>query len=680
MCRETALPLVDSFLQGHNGLLFAYGITNAGKTYTITGNQKDAKERGLLPRILDVVFNSIEAGKDSDMKGNEHTKFKMDQSSSFAVFISYAELYNDSLRDLLAVGNDSAPSTDDRGKRNITEVHVTSRSKAEDLLRQGMQARQVAATQLNNDSSRSHCMLTIKLVIYPKDTSLADIQLNPSLMKFCKLCVVDLAGSERGSRTGAVGQRIKEAGNINNSLLTLSRCLEALRWNQTHPNLKPQVVPFRDNKLTVFFKEYFTGSAKAVMVVNVNPSIKDCEETINVLKFAAVAKEITTTARLDTHRYGTRDAATPAGTLKKKRKVEEIKATENGPSCNELSLLKLELEQLREQLEEKIAWGETLEEQIREEAAEEMAAALFTMETQYRARLTSELESLEERYHHRLDIATRVTSALSEVYNQPEMHNIKQEPQHTQLVEELTSQLRAAEAKVQFLEEKVSNMSADREQDAAYLRARMDQELQEARVQLEANFRMEVYTLEFQIEQERKEKKCLEEEIVDLKARIAELIHLTTFNMAKDPKNNKTPSNLVKIAKYGIVEQTPPSVVEQTTTLWKGDVATSVTGDGVSVMFTEVNVISPMPTPQSPATRPADPLQTDGLVMQETQTNGNPTEWHNVTIDSPESKTSAPKSVKEHKKHNAQVSSCSISSVQLTSQRYLNPHKIWIPV
>jgi hypothetical protein len=137
-------------------------------------------------------------------------------------------------------------------------------------------------------------LFTLKLAQVPKGKTPEQVKADPNLVKYSRLTVVDLAGSERAYRTGALGERIKEASHINRSLMTLSQVIEKLRYNQQHPKLPPQVVPFRDSQLTRLMQDYFQGSAKAVLVVNVNPSLSDSDETLHVLKFASVAKTVKT--------------------------------------------------------------------------------------------------------------------------------------------------------------------------------------------------------------------------------------------------------------------------------------------------------------------------------------------------------------------------------------------------
>ena len=264
------MPLVESFFKGTNGLLFAYGITNAGKTYTISGTKTDG---GILPRIFNTLFQNInnannknatnKSGKMmresdfdysssefdvssissiSDIEEDNKNKTMLDSNYHYGVWISYLEIYNERIFDLLE------EQTTDNGKREmlklnedkaghvfvkgLKEVNITSAQEGQDLITKCSKNRQVANTMLNQDSSRSHSVIVFKLVTYLKDEK----SNRKELIKYNKLSIIDLAGSERNNRTKTTGTRLKEASNINTSLMTFGRCLQALRWNQQHPN------------------------------------------------------------------------------------------------------------------------------------------------------------------------------------------------------------------------------------------------------------------------------------------------------------------------------------------------------------------------------------------------------------------------------------------------------------
>lgn len=337
----TCQPLVSSLIKGNNGLLFTYGVTGSGKTFTMTGN---FKIRGIMPRCLDSLFktisyyqapkftfkpdkmNGFEALSDKDTifgNGvvNNRNYFKcnnknlesgfglnsfgkdcVDINNMYAVFITYVEVYNNCVYDLLeenVIQNRNALQSRlirEDGFHNmyvhgVTELEVTSVEEAIQAFNVGQKRKKIGHTILNAESSRSHSIFTIRLVQAPiVAQSEKKDKKTPLEIKISQLSLVDLAGSERLSRTQNTGQRLKEAGNINNSLMTLRNCLELLRENQMHGSFKK--IPYRDSKLTNLFKNYFDGHGTVKMIVCVNPRIEDYDENSQVMKFAEIAQEV----------------------------------------------------------------------------------------------------------------------------------------------------------------------------------------------------------------------------------------------------------------------------------------------------------------------------------------------------------------------------------------------------
>ncbi|XP_033226200.1 kinesin-like protein KIF23 [Belonocnema kinseyi] len=347
-----ALPLVENLIQGRNSLLFTYGVTGSGKTYTMTGESQDS---GIMPRSLDVIFNSIanyqakkfvfkpdklngfdvqsetdamldrqnelhaglttprhgkmrtrKADSDSDSNpmilraAEESQVIQVDPDNVYAVFVTYVEIYNNSVYDLLEEEDVRAKTLQSKivredGNKNmyvhaVTEVEVKSTEEAFEVFQKGQRRRRVAHTALNAESSRSHSVFTIRLVQAPLDCEGEQAIQDKRVVCISQLSLVDLAGSERTNRTKNTGQRLREAGNINNSLMTLRSCLEILRENQTQGTNK--MVPYRDSKLTHLFKNYFDGEGQVRMIVCVNPRSDDYDETIQVMKFAEMTQEV----------------------------------------------------------------------------------------------------------------------------------------------------------------------------------------------------------------------------------------------------------------------------------------------------------------------------------------------------------------------------------------------------
>lgn len=355
-----ALPLVQNLINGKNSLLFTYGVTGSGKTYTMSGSANDA---GIMPRSLDVIFNSIahcqtkkfifkpdklngfdiqneddalldrqnelqkfvisSGGKtpktckgdgNNENNGNilnisnETQTLGIDEDNAYAVFITYVEVYNNSVYDLLEETDGKSKPLQSKiiredGYRNMyihgcTEVEVKSSEEAFEVFQRGQCKRHIAYTNLNAESSRSHSVFTIRLVQAPLDKQGEQIVQDKRIVCISQLSLVDLAGSERTNRSKNTGQRLREAGNINNSLMTLRTCLEILRENQTQGTNK--IVPYRDSKITQLFKNYFDGDGTVRMIICVNPSIDDYDETIQVLKFAEVSQEVQVTNSTNT--------------------------------------------------------------------------------------------------------------------------------------------------------------------------------------------------------------------------------------------------------------------------------------------------------------------------------------------------------------------------------------------
>ncbi|KAH9488564.1 Kinesin-like protein kif23 [Bulinus truncatus] len=360
---QTALPLVEDLVAGKNGLLFTYGVTGSGKTYTMTGGPQD---QGILPRCLDVLFNSIgdlqakkyvfrpdrmngfevQTEADAmmerqrrDLMPNLTTPSKtslkrpesgdiqrmcdptkvdtVEEDNNYAVFVSYIEIYNNYVYDLLeelpfnAITGYKPPQTkilrtdsgDNMYVHNCTEVEVKQPQDAIDVFYKGQRRRKVAHTALNAESSRSHSVFNIRLVQAPLDERGEEVLQDSERICVSQLSLVDLAGSERSNRTKNSGDRLKEAGNINQSLMVLRNCLEILRDNQkTGVN---KMVPYRDSRLTHLFKNFFDGDGKVRMIVCVNPKMTEYDETIHVMKFAEMTQEVLITKSQQTNKFET---------------------------------------------------------------------------------------------------------------------------------------------------------------------------------------------------------------------------------------------------------------------------------------------------------------------------------------------------------------------------------------
>ena len=272
-------PIVQEVLDGFNCTIFAYGQTGTGKTHTMEGEiERDSKtssldeQAGVIPRAIAQIFNTLESA-----------------GSEYSVKVSYLELYNERITDLLGIGDDVVPNSGDyqlcedgRGGvvvRGLEDEIVKSSDEIFEVLSRGAARRRTAETKLNKESSRSHSVFTI--TIHIKETTPE----GEEMIKCGKLNLVDLAGSENISRSGAKKERAREAGEINKSLLTLGRVISALVEHQSH-------IPYRDSKLTRLLRDSLGGRTKTCIIATIAPTVHCCDETLNTLDYAQRAKSI----------------------------------------------------------------------------------------------------------------------------------------------------------------------------------------------------------------------------------------------------------------------------------------------------------------------------------------------------------------------------------------------------
>ncbi|KAH7883877.1 kinesin-domain-containing protein, partial [Phlebopus sp. FC_14] len=532
---KTTLPLVQALLNGQNGLLFAYGVTNSGKTYTIQGGHEPGSA-GILPRTLDVVFNSVEGlhndghyrpvrlhgvervdPSDSNLPSvdidvpsetalaevlaehlvtsngtdvdNDQTVIKLDRNYEYSIWLSYAEVYNEKVYDLLDSVHDeqgketsmphtnsnllgqsahpllvtrkaltikSSPASDavdetglgSAGKyiSGLRQFRVTSAAQAKSLVKLGQLHRRVFGTLANSQSSRSHSMIIIKVLRHHRGE-----RDDPASVQISRLTLVDLAGSERTKHTQTTGDRLKEAGNINKSLMVLGQCMEVMRANQkrlaqslANPGRTDTrdvkrtlaVVPFRHSKLTEVLMDYFAGDGKVAMIVNVNPYDTGFDENSHVMKFSALAREVSTVVNNAPvpRVQGSptkRSAATkpvPTGLPRPVTRKVTILSSGVGKRVSEAHLEVLEededgddhsddepinplvdalfdeIEDLRLRLYEAEMRCTIVEAETREEVMKEMEERMRVVERTYAHRLMCEVERNEEKLDAKIDM------------------------------------------------------------------------------------------------------------------------------------------------------------------------------------------------------------------------------------------------------------------------------------
>ncbi|KAF7558978.1 hypothetical protein G7046_g5172 [Stylonectria norvegica] len=266
---------VDDILNGYNGTVFAYGQTGAGKSYTMLGTNIDDNDdgRGIIPRIVEQIFSNIMSSPGT---------------IEYTVRVSYMEIYMERIRDLLAPQNDNLPVHEEKNRgvyvKGLLEIYVSSVQEVYEVMRRGGNARAVASTNMNEESSRSHSIFVITITQKNVETGSA---------KSGQLFLVDLAGSEKVGKTGASGQTLEEAKKINKSLSALGMVINSLTDG------KSSHIPYRDSKLTRILQESLGGNSRTTLIINCSPSSYNDSETLGTLRFGTRAKSIKNKAKVN---------------------------------------------------------------------------------------------------------------------------------------------------------------------------------------------------------------------------------------------------------------------------------------------------------------------------------------------------------------------------------------------
>uniref|UniRef100_H3D796 Kinesin-like protein n=1 Tax=Tetraodon nigroviridis TaxID=99883 RepID=H3D796_TETNG len=515
----TVKDLVKHVLEGGNSLVFTYGATNAGKTFTFLGPDTDP---GILPRSLDVIFNFVGeqgyAGMSIKPHRQEFTRLTVEQQTEealfkrnpfrklkevkctytlnhfcilscvsfhlqielnssnllnstntalredrisldlkthfkFSVWVSFCEIYNENIHDLLEVIPSGASrrtvlrlSQDIMGRafvKDLCWVQVNNAEEAYKILIFGKKNQSFSATRLNHLSSRSHSIFSIRVL------RIEDVE-SPKVHTVSELSLCDLAGSERCAKTQNTGERLKEAGNINTSLLILGKCINAMRNNKQAKLL--QHVPFRESKLTHYLQGFFCGRGKVSMIVNINQCASMYDETLNVLKLSAVAQKVVILSSKPPpimpqksvvevsfveaeKKSGTNTTNTSAGSYSSLEDVQEddeyqegkslmdgINNEEEGDENKEKFLISKHfhlqkqvalLRQLQLRLKKAQEENVLIEAQVREEVSQEFTKLFSEMQDDFNERLLREREILEERAEKRLEIFKNLINKMA---------------------------------------------------------------------------------------------------------------------------------------------------------------------------------------------------------------------------------------------------------------------------
>lgn len=303
---NTTRPLLDSVLDGYNATVFAYGATGCGKTHTISGTPENP---GVIFLTMKELYEKIESLSDTKI---------------FDVSLSYLEIYNETIRDLLnpATLCKNLVIREDANNKisvaNLSSHRPHSVEEVMELIVQGNKNRTSSPTEANATSSRSHAVLQINVIQKGRTGDITEEH------TFATLSIIDLAGSERAAATKNRGARLNEGANINKSLLALGNCINAL----CDPRRRNHV-PYRDSKLTRLLKFSLGGNCKTVMIVCVSPSSQHYDETLNTLKYADRAKEIKTKLIRNQHNLDRHVGSYLKMITEQKQEIEELRARES---------------------------------------------------------------------------------------------------------------------------------------------------------------------------------------------------------------------------------------------------------------------------------------------------------------------------------------------------------------
>lgn len=294
--QDLGIEMLEHAFEGYNVCIFAYGQTGAGKSFTMMG-KNEADQQGIIPRLCGELFERITAATSPTSASRIKPRFTVE--------VSYMEIYCERVRDLLSPKKSQSTNVGSSHNLRVREhpimgpyvedlsrLLVTSYDDISRLIDEGNKARTVAATNMNETSSRSHAVFTI---LFSQSTH--DEMTDLTAEKQSKISLVDLAGSERADATGATGDRLKEGANINKSLTTLGKVIAALaeissKNRKGRTEKKADFIPYRDSVLTWLLKENLGGNSKTAMIAAISPADINYEETLSTLRYADRAKAI----------------------------------------------------------------------------------------------------------------------------------------------------------------------------------------------------------------------------------------------------------------------------------------------------------------------------------------------------------------------------------------------------
>ncbi|KAA0201034.1 Kinesin protein [Fasciolopsis buskii] len=375
---DIGYPLVEGVTEGYNGTIFAYGQTGCGKSFTMQGLADVESQRGVIPRAFDHIFETI----------------SVSHSTRFLVHASYLEIYNEEIRDLLARETKTKLELKEHPDKGIyvsgLSMHkVTSVEECNVIMGIGWKNRSTGATLMNADSSRSHSIFTIYLEMIDRDP-----QIEGEKIKAGKLNLVDLAGSERQAKTGACGDRFKEATKINLSLSALGNVISAL------VDAKSKHIPYRDSKLTRLLQDSLGGNTKTLMIACLSPADNNYEETLSTLRYANRAKNIQNKPKINEDpkdallRQYQDEIDRLRQLLEQRQSVDQLPGTNMMTEQKDLQSIEREKEILKQEYESKL---QAKEAQYNAEAADKVK--LMNEIQNLKAYYESRIQNLDEYVH-----------------------------------------------------------------------------------------------------------------------------------------------------------------------------------------------------------------------------------------------------------------------------------------
>ncbi|XP_062586138.1 kinesin-like protein KIF3A [Saccostrea cucullata] len=537
---KTARPIVECVLEGYNGTIFAYGQTGTGKTFTMEGVRSVPELRGIIPNSFAHIFGHIA---------------KAEGDTRFLVRVCYLEIYNEEVRDLLGKDQSARLEVKERPDvgvyvKDLSAFSVNNADDMDRIMTIGNKNRHVGATNMNLHSSRSHAIFTVTIECSEKYPD------GKQHVRVGKLHLVDLAGSERQAKTGATGQRLKEATKINLSLSTLGNVISSLvDGKSTH-------IPYRNSKLTRLLQDSLGGNSKTAMIANIGPADYNYDESISTLRYANRAKNI-----------------------QNKAKINE------DPKDALLRQFQKEIDELRKQLEEGSDYesGESEEEESEEEVGEDGVVRRVKRKKKKRERkhiskekmaeIQSKIEKDRKILESKKDMAEEERNKVKEDLEEKEMELKKFHEEQDQLANKLNALekkiivggenlLEKAEEQERLLEESAKELEARKAKEEELRKAL--QEKEQEQVDIEEKYS----SLQEEIQGKTKKLKKVWTMLMQAKSEIADLQQEHQREMEGLLENVRQLSRELKLQMTLIDNFIPPEyqdMIEQNVT-WNDDI------------------------------------------------------------------------------------------------------------